>query len=247
MIFWRKWLWRLQPTLSRMGRKYHFGRYSFGRPIIHGLKGNHPNLPVEFDVGNFCSIGSNVQVFLDVSHQTQWVTCFPFECWPELTMPDRYKGKGAVRIGHDIWIANNVTILSGVNIGHGAVIATGSIVTKDVPAYAMVAGNPARVIRYRFDAETIARLLELEWWYWPISEIKKKLPLLMAPPVDHAKWLEPLPGLCCYCDADSTRVDLGPGRSVHAQALKMQHHRDHPDGHRMKCQKCGSIFYLEKL
>ena len=96
----------------------------------------------------------------------------------------RDRSKGNVSIGHDVWIGTEALILSGVSIGHGAVIAARSVVTKDVPPYAIVAGVPARVIRSRFDPATVASLLRIAWWDWPREKIETALPLLMSDRLD---------------------------------------------------------------
>lgn len=82
--------------------------------------------------------------------------------------------KGPVAIGHDVWIGARSIILSGVTIGHGAVIGAGSVVTSDVPPYAVAAGNPARVLKYRFSKEVIGQLLLTKWWEWPVEKIKNE-------------------------------------------------------------------------
>ncbi len=86
--------------------------------------------------------------------------------------------KGNITIGNDVWIGYGAIILSGVCIGHGAVIGAGSVVTKDVGNYEIVAGNPARLIRKRFDDETITQLLALKWWDWPLEKIRTKKAML---------------------------------------------------------------------
>ena len=85
-----------------------------------------------------------------------------------------------VIIGNDVWIGCDVTIHSGVHIGNGAVVGAGAVVTKDVPPYTVVVGNPARVIKKRFDAETIARLQHIKWWYWPAEQIQQHISLLLG-------------------------------------------------------------------
>jgi serine acetyltransferase len=89
------------------------------------------------------------------------------------------KTKGDVLIGNDVWIATESIIMSGVNIGDGAVIGARAVVTKNVPPYTIVAGNPAVVVKQRFDDNTINQLLEIKWWNWDESRIKKALPLLL--------------------------------------------------------------------
>lgn len=84
-----------------------------------------------------------------------------------------FKQNLPINIGNDVWIGRSSTIMDGVNIGDGAVVATGSIVTKDVPPYAIVGGIPAKVIKYRFSKEVVERLLELEWWNFDDQKISK--------------------------------------------------------------------------
>ncbi len=87
-------------------------------------------------------------------------------------------------VGNDVWIATNVRILQGVKVGDGAVIATESFVTKDIPPYAMVGGHPAEIIRYRFSEKQIEDLLKIAWWNWDDEEIRKVVPLLTSDSVD---------------------------------------------------------------
>ena len=84
-----------------------------------------------------------------------------------------YRPSETVEIGHDVWIGAGAYVRSGVKIGSGAVIGARAVVTRDVMPYAIVAGNPARLIRSRFDEETVARLLELQWWDWPLEKIRE--------------------------------------------------------------------------
>jgi virginiamycin A acetyltransferase len=83
--------------------------------------------------------------------------------------------KGDTVIGNDVWIGNSATIMQGIKIGHGAIIGTNALVTKDVEPYSIVGGNPAKLIRKRFDDETIDFLLLLAWWDWPVEKITKNL------------------------------------------------------------------------
>ncbi len=89
--------------------------------------------------------------------------------------------KGGITIGHDVWVGARANILSGVTIGNGAVVACGAVVTKDVPAYAIVGGNPAQVIRFRFTEDQIKSLLEINWWDWPEDRILQFEPYFYGP------------------------------------------------------------------
>jgi virginiamycin A acetyltransferase len=97
---------------------------------------------------------------------------------------EKYPSKGDTVVGHDVWIGYEATIIPGVQIGNGAVVASKAVVTRNVPAYAVVAGNPAQVVRYRFDETTIARLQALAWWHWPSEKITRHLALLNAADLD---------------------------------------------------------------
>ena len=160
--------------------KYSIGRYSFGEPTVLNW-GEKTTLKI----GNYCSIATGVTILLGGEHKTDWVTTFPFwialEEFNKLQIFRQIAGtKGDVVIGNDVWIGTNATILSGVNIGDGAVIGACSVVTKDVPPYSIVAGNPAKEIAQRFDKETIDKLLKIRWWDWDIQRIKDNMSLLLS-------------------------------------------------------------------
>lgn len=90
-------------------------------------------------------------------------------------MPDSWPMKGDTVIGHDVWIGYGAMIMPGVNVGNGAVIASAAVVTRDVPAYAIVGGNPASIIRHRYDPETIARLERIAWWDWDAAKVTRNV------------------------------------------------------------------------
>jgi chloramphenicol O-acetyltransferase type B len=114
-------------------------------------------------IGRYCSIAGNVQIFLGGLHRTDWISTFPFPAFiEEAAGIEDYDGtRGDVEIGNDVWLCSGCTILSGVTIGDGAVVACGSIVTRDVEPYSVVAGNPARHVRWRFPEEQRQALLEI--------------------------------------------------------------------------------------
>lgn len=128
-------------------------------------------------IGKFCSIAEGVTVFLGANHRVDWFTTYPFghirgNEFPKVKKDHGHPAtKGDVTIGNDVWIATNAVIMSGINIGDGAIVAAYSIVTKDVPPYTIVAGNPAKQIRKRFSDEVINKLLELKWWDMEESKI----------------------------------------------------------------------------
>ncbi len=117
-------------------------------------------------VGKHSSIASGVEIIVDMDHDYHMVVqgCLYNIGNP---VPKYIKRKSQVIIMNDCWIGKNVTILGDVVIGNGAVVATGAVVSKDIPPYAIVAGNPARIIKYRFDKETIQALQLIQWWHWP--------------------------------------------------------------------------------
>lgn len=153
------------------------GEYTYGKPILYQWKDEYNVI-----IGKYCSISKNVQIIVDGNHRSDWVTTFPFgeiiEGIPK--NPGHNKGKGDICIGNDVWIGMDVLILPGVKIGDGAVIGAGSVVTKNVEDYEIVAGNPAKHIRYRFNEKQIALLKKIKWWNWPLEKIKGNINLLQS-------------------------------------------------------------------
>jgi len=122
----------------------------------------------------------------DKSTIREWGTTYLFTHlppeWPELrALTGHPVSRGNIVVGSDVWIGYGVLIRSGLSIGHGAVIGMGAVVTRDVPPYAIVAGNPARTVRRRFEPEISQRLLELAWWNWPAEMVRKIAPTLTQP------------------------------------------------------------------
>lgn len=125
--------------------------------------------------GNFCSIANNLVVYVDGNHNYNNFSTYPFKERLNFNCPITVCGKSAPVIGNDVWIGDNVTIQSGVTIGDGVVIGNNSVVTADVPAYAIACGNPAKIVKYRFTETQIRDLLELQWWNLDVEIIKTKL------------------------------------------------------------------------
>ena len=127
-------------------------------------------------IGKFCQIASGVRFIMNgANHAMNGISTYPFEVFGKgwSNAPSTDLNKGDTVIGNDVWIGNSATIMPGVKIGHGAIIGSNALVTKDVDPYTIVGGNPGRLIRNRFERKTIDFLLELAWWDWPIEKITK--------------------------------------------------------------------------
>ena len=127
-------------------------------------------------IGKFCMIASNVTFIMNgANHLSNSISSYPFaifgKAWSQAMDGKGYPSKGDTIIGNDVWIGYNATIMPGITIGDGAIIASNTTVTKDVEAYSIVGGNPGQLIRKRFSEADIAKLLELKWWDWPIEKI----------------------------------------------------------------------------
>ncbi len=168
-----KQMMKQNPAYSR----FDIGEWSYGHPEVFSW-GEEATLRI----GKFCSFAEGVKILLGGEHRIDWVTTYPLSIL--FDQADHYPGhprtKGDVIIGNDVWVAMDAMIFSGVKIGNGAVISARSIVVKDVPAYAVVGGNPAEVIRYRFDETTRNALQTIAWWDWPEKKIRDTLPLLLS-------------------------------------------------------------------
>jgi virginiamycin A acetyltransferase len=183
----RKLLYKLTPHriefLSRNPwlARYEIGEYSYGKVKVVGW-GEGSTLKI----GRFCSIARTLTILLGGEHRTDWVTTYPFtEVLEEARgISGHVRTKGDVIIGNDVWIGESATILSGVNVGNGAVIGAKSLVVRDVPPYAIVAGNPAEFLCSRFSADRIAALQRIGWWGWPMEKIRDALPMLLSGNVD---------------------------------------------------------------
>ncbi len=153
----------------KYSNKYTFGVGSYGLPAIHDW-----NEGSTLEVGSYCSIATDVQIFLGGNHRCDWISTYPFPVMVEEAqhVTDYGVSRGDVIVGSDVWLCSNAIILSGVTIGHGAVVAAGAVVSKNIEPYSIVAGNPARHIKWRFDEKIRSALLDIEWWNWPEHEIR---------------------------------------------------------------------------
>jgi len=140
-------------------------------------------------IGKFCMIASGVKFIMNgANHLTESLTAYPFAIfgkgWEKAMEGKSYPVKGDTIIGNDVWIGHNATLMPGIKIGDGAIIATNSTVVKDVEPYSVVGGNPAREIKKRFPKETVDRLLQLRWWNWSPEKINENLQHLTDTKID---------------------------------------------------------------
>ena len=158
------------------------GAERFEERVTH----HYPFIGDKLVIGKFCAIGRGVEFVMNgANHRMCSVTTYPFnimgggweKCTPRL---DDLPLKGDTVVGNDVWFGQNVTVMPGVHIGDGAIIAANSVVVSDIPPYCVAGGNPCRIIRKRFDDELIAYLLELKWWDWPPEKIMRNLEKLCS-------------------------------------------------------------------
>lgn len=154
------------------------GDFTYGVPQINFI--GHKNAYIS--IGRFCSFANGVKLFAGGEHHKEYVSTYPFSMF----FNGRYKvgthaeAKGPIIIGNDVWFGADAKVMSGVTIGDGAIIGAGAVVAKNIPPYAIVAGNPAKIISFRFDDETIKRLLDIKWWNWDYSMLDKAVPYIQS-------------------------------------------------------------------
>lgn len=174
-----------EPEWQRMIRigRVSVGRGTYGQPNVISFATDETRL----FIGSFVSIANDVTFVLGGNHPSDRVTTFPIRHRFALDGrgSDGYpSSRGDIVIGSDVWLGHGSVILSGVTIGTGAVIGAGSVVTRDIPPYAIAVGNPARVHRFRFDDRQISDLMAIRWWEWPTSLIIDRVDDLSSPDVE---------------------------------------------------------------
>lgn len=153
------------------------GPERFERNVLY----HYPFIGDKLLIGKFCAIAKDVKFIMNgANHKISGFSTYPFQIFGngwEKVMPKEgdLPYKGDIEIGNDVWLGYEATIMPGVKIGSGAIVASRAIVTKDVPAYSIVGGNPAEIIKYRFDENIIKELLEISWWNWSAEKITKNL------------------------------------------------------------------------
>jgi virginiamycin A acetyltransferase len=170
------------PCLNKDSKyaNYEIGDYSYGHPQIVDFGEG-----VGLKIGKFCSIADNSVFMLGGEHYLDMVTTYPIANFFEFAhhiQGTHPRLKGPIVVGHDVWIGQEAMILSGVTIGNGAVVAARALVTKDVPAYAVVGGTPARILKYRVPEGLITDLEAIAWWDWPIEQIAGAAQFILGDP-----------------------------------------------------------------
>ena len=149
---------------------------------------NYDFAKVKLVIGKFCALAAETRFIMTGDHKLDAISTYPFPVfghgWESAFNVSDLPVKGDIIVGNDVWIGYDALIKNGVTIGNGAIVAARAVVVKDVPAYSIVAGNPAKVVKMRFDDTTVKRLQKLAWWDWPIEKINRNLKTLCHLDVD---------------------------------------------------------------
>lgn len=159
------------------------GPHTYGHPEVVCYRGDEANA----SIGNYCSLAKDIRLVVGGNHRVDWVSTYPFRLMFDLpgALEDGHPAtKGDIQIGHDVWIGAGATIMSGVTIGNGAVVAGCALVVKDVRAYSIVGGNPAKELKRRFSDAQIEGLERIAWWNWPQEKILAEVPGLCCDNID---------------------------------------------------------------
>lgn len=183
----------VKPTLIgvpniEVGEYTYFDGQNFQSHVTH----HYDFIGDKLIIGKFCQIGRGVEFIMNgANHQMNSISTYPFYIFngwkQEPTPKEDLPYKGDTVIGNDVWIGQNVTFLPGVNVGDGCIVGANAVVASDIPPYSIVVGNPARIIRKRFDDETIELLEKLEWWNKTPNQIQKIIPLLSNSDINFVK------------------------------------------------------------
>lgn len=178
----------------RVGRFSYYSGYYHGHSFDDCARFLLPDEDADkLIIGSFCSIGSGAAFIMagNQGHRSDWISTFPFFWMPEVEAFEGalngYRPAGDTVIGNDVWIGSEAIVMPGVTIGDGAIIGTRAMVTRNVAPYTIVGGNPASVIKQRFDDDLITDLLELRWWDWSDEQLRDAMPFLCSGDVERLR------------------------------------------------------------
>ncbi|MDG6401876.1 Vat family streptogramin A O-acetyltransferase, partial [Pseudomonas quasicaspiana] len=155
---------------------------NFERNVLY----HFPFIGDKLIIGKFCALARGTKFIMNgANHKISGISTYPFQIfgngWEKVTPePGDLPYKGDTVVGNDVWMGYDVLVMPGVTIGDGAIISSRSVVVGDVPAYSVVGGNPAKVLKHRFPAEVSQRLLTIAWWDWPIEKITRNLQVIVS-------------------------------------------------------------------
>lgn len=158
----------------------------FERNVLY----HYPFIGDRLIIGKFCALARGVKFIMNgANHKTSGISTYPFQIfgngWEKAKpAPGELPFKGDTIVGNDVWIGYDSVIMPGVKIGNGAIIASKSVVVSDVPAYSVVGGNPAQLIKERFSPQIVAALESIAWWDWPIEKITQHLEVIVSAEID---------------------------------------------------------------
>lgn len=150
-----------------------WGEYTYGKPNIVNFDGVS-----KLTVGRYCSFSDNISILLGANHKRDCIPTFPLSKIDANASPTETNDKGDVIIGNDVWIGYGATLIGPITIGDGAIIGAGAVVVRDVPAFAVAVGIPAKVVKNRFDDAKIVEIKQMQWWNWDLEKAKANLALL---------------------------------------------------------------------
>jgi virginiamycin A acetyltransferase len=162
---------------------------NFERNVLY----HYPFVGDKLIIGKFCALATGIKFIMNgANHKISGFSTYPFDIfgngWERVApQPEELPFKGDTVIGNDVWIGYEAVIMPGVKIGDGAIVAAKSVVTKEVPPYSVVGGNPANLLKKRFSEETIELLLEISWWNWDIEKITKNLEKIVSADIEALK------------------------------------------------------------
>ncbi|MFG2911106.1 CatB-related O-acetyltransferase [Kitasatospora sp. NPDC048286] len=153
--------------------------------------------PEKLIIGKFCALGTGVRFIMNgANHRMDGPSTFPFPImgggWAKhFDLITGLPGRGDTVVGNDVWVGHGAVVMPGVRIGHGAIVASAAVVVDDVPDYGIVGGNPARLIRTRYSAPDVTRLLALAWWDWPTEHLTQHLRIVMSGTIEELEAAAP--------------------------------------------------------